>query len=116
MTQGKNTVMPTAPTDPNAVVPTDAPVDDGSITISITRDAQGSYTVEEENKAEDAAEMGAEGMPGDMAGATKARDLNDALKIAKEMLSAGDNASAESLFSQGFGGEQATDLKKQPMM
>ena len=107
-------MMPMA-TDPNAAP---ALTDDGSITISITRDAQGSYTVEEENAAEDMAETGMEGSLEELAGATKARDLNDALKIAKEMLSAGDNSSAEALFSQGFGEEKATPpaLTKPPMM
>jgi hypothetical protein len=111
-------MMPPAPTDPNTVVPMDAPVDDGTITISITRDAEGSYTVEKETPEEDASEMGMEGSPEEMtAGATKARDLNDALKIVKSMFEEGDNASAEALFSQGFGGDAATpDLKKQPMM
>jgi len=111
-------MMPPAPTDPNALAPTDqAPVDDGSTTISITRDAQGSYTVEKETPEEDAAETGMEGSPEELAGATKARDLNDALKIVKSMFEEGDDKSAEALFSQGFGDDQSSpDLAKQPMM
>jgi hypothetical protein len=107
-------MMPTAlPTDPNAE---QAPVDDGSTTISITRDAKGSYSVEKESPAEDASETGTEGSPEELGTATKARDLNDALKIAKSMFEEGDNASAEALFSQGFGGEETAKPTKPPMM
>lgn len=95
-----------------------APVDDGTVTISITRDAQGSYSVEKESPAEDAAEAGSEGSPEEIgANATKARDLNEALKIAKSMFEEGDAASAEALFSQGFTGDtKAVPAGKQPMM
>jgi hypothetical protein len=99
--------------------PTDqATADDGSTTISITRDAQGSYSVEKESPAEDAAETGSEGSPEEIgANATKARDLNEALKIAKSMFEEGDAASAEALFSQGFTGDtKAVPAGKQPMM
>lgn len=106
-------MMPTAPQDPTAM-----PVDDGTITISITRDAQGSYSVEKETPEETTAEEGmTEGSPEEMtANAVKARDLNDALKIAKSMFEEGDNASAEALFSQGFGEEKGASLAKPPMM
>ena len=80
------------------------------IAVTITRDAQGQYTVESENNKEQMAEGGegaaensAEGMG---AGVQKARDLNEALKIAKDLLQSGENASAESLFAKGFGGEE----------
>ena len=109
-----------APTDPNAVMPADAaPVDDGSVTISITRDAEGNYTVEKETPEETTAEAGMmEGSEEEFeAGATKARDLKDALNIVRSMFSEGDDKSAEALFSQGFGSDSASpDLKKPPMM
>lgn len=80
------------------------------IAVTITRDAQGQYTVEPENQTEQtaeggegAAENGAEGMG---EGVQKARDLNDALRIAKQLLQSGENSSAESLFAKGFGGEE----------
>jgi hypothetical protein len=80
------------------------------LAVTITRDAQGQYTVETENKQEQMAEGGEgamEGMEEGMgAGVQKARDLNDALKIAKGLLEGGENASAESLFAKGFGGEE----------
>jgi hypothetical protein len=101
------------------------PVDDGTVTISITRDAEGNYTVEKESAAENAMETGTEGSPEEMtAGATKARDLNEALKITKSMFEEGDAMNAEALFAQGFGGDEMAaatpamkpQLAKQPMM
>ena len=99
-------------------MPMEAPVDDGSITISITRDGEGNYTVEKESAAEDAAETGMEGSSEEMqAGAMKARDLNEALKITQSMFEEGDKASAEALFEQGFTGDtQAVPMNKPPMM
>ena len=122
MTQG-NTQMAELPMSPEMMQPgaeqAQTPVDDGSVTISITRDAEGSYSVEKESPAEEAAETGMEGSPEEMAaGAMKARDLNEALKIAKSMFEEGDNASAEALFSQGFTGDTKSVPagNKQPMM
>jgi hypothetical protein len=96
-----------------------APVDDGTVTISITRDAEGNYSVEKESPAEEAAEGAMpEGSPEEMMGnATKARDLNEALKITQSMFEEGDAASAEALFAQGFTGDtQAVPAGKPPMM
>ena len=80
------------------------------LAVTITRDAQGQYTVEKENSQEQTAEGGEgamEGMAEGMgAGVQKARDLNEALKIAKDLLQGADNASAESLFAKGFSGEE----------
>jgi predicted RNase H-like HicB family nuclease len=93
-----------------------APVDDGTVTISITRDAEGNYSVEKESPAEEMTQEGA--MPEEAIGnAVKARDLNEALKITQSMFEEGDAASAEALFAQGFTGDtQAAPAGKPPMM
>jgi hypothetical protein len=80
------------------------------LAVTITRDAQGQYTVEKENNQEQTAEGGEgaaeNGVEGMGAGVQKARDINDALKIAKGLLEGGESASAESLFTKGFTGEE----------
>lgn len=80
------------------------------LAVTITRDAQGQYTVEPESSKEQTAEGGmgapenaAEGMG---EGVQKARDLNDALRIVKDLFQSGESANAESLFAKGFAGEE----------
>lgn len=90
------------------------------LAVTITRDAQGQYTVEPENSQEQYAEggMGAqEGMGEGMGeGVQKARDINEALQMAKSLFESGDNTSAQSLFEKGFGGEESNVPMGKPAM
>lgn len=94
--------------------------ENNTTTVSITRDTQGNYTVEKETPLEEQSETGGEGTEQELsAGATKAKNLNDAMRIAKSMFEELDGASAEDAFLQGYQGEdsaQQTISKQQALL
>ncbi len=79
------------------------------LTISITRNADGTFMVEKESAEEDAAEQGSE--MGETTG-TPAKSIEEALQIVKVMFDEGNSETAA--FEQGFSGDEPP-MQKPPM-